>query len=202
MKSQMLVSILLVAALGAAAARPAHAGAVPVFSFAAGTTLGADSSPAGGGASLTLSPMWPVSDRVRFGVSLFADDIGSDLGDLFDPNDQSNLGTVSLGHRWTWGAAWRGDVDLARAGRWAASASGTWGWWRVEDDLRGTPVASASSVGAGIGMEVRRSVAPGQTLGLLVRGQRLFAQGNSSYRRVQHYATAALEWNWAGAAQP
>jgi hypothetical protein len=93
-------------------------------------------------------------------------------------------------------------VDLAHAGAWAASASGTWGWWRVEDDLRGAPITSASAVGVGLGGQVCRSVAPAQTLGLVVRWQRLFAQRNSSYRRVQHYATAALEWGWTGAPRP
>jgi hypothetical protein len=146
--------------------------------------------------------MWPIADHARFGVSLFADDIGSTIGHLYDPNDQVDLGLGAFAHRWTWGAAWRGDVDLVHMGRWAVAGSGTMGWTRISDDLQGQTYASASAVGVGLGGEVRRSVAAGQTLGLIVRWQRLFDQRNASYRRVTQYATAALEWGWAGAPRP
>jgi hypothetical protein len=202
MKLKSLFEVVVAGALLAAASRPAHAWSSPEVVLAAGKTLGADSAPARGGLSFAMTPMWPISDHARFGVSVFADDIGSELGELRDPNNNTSLGTAAFAHRWTWGAAWRGDVDVARAGPWTASASGAWGWWRIEDDLRGTNVASASAVGVGLGGEMRRSIAPAQTLGLIVRWQRLFAQRNSSYRRVQHYASAALEWGWAGARRP
>ena len=202
MKTRSLIETMVAVALVVAASLPAHAGSRPEVNLAAGTTLGADSEPAQGGLALALTPMWPISDHVRFGVSVFADDIGSELGQLYDPNNNTSLGTTELAHRWTWGGAWRGDVDVARTGPWTASASGTWGWWRIEDDLRGSNVAAASAVGVGLGGELRRTIAPSQTLGLIVRWQRLFAQRNSSYRRVQHYASAALEWGWAGAPRP
>ena len=202
MKIRSLIEAMVAVALVAAVSRPAHAWSRPEVNLAAGTTLGADNLPAQGGLSVVLAPMWPITDHARFGVSVFADDIGSELGQLRDPNNNTSLGTAAFAHRWTWGGAWRGDVDVARAGRWTASASGTWGWWRIEDDLRGTNVASASAVGVGLGGEMRRPIAPSQTLGIIVRWQRLFAQRNSSYRRVQHYASAALEWGWAGAQRP
>lgn len=202
MKTRMLLGITLAAAMVLAAARPAHAWSRPVVNFAVGTTLGADGAPSGGGASAAFTPMWAFADRARFGVSLFADDIGSQLGQLYDPNNHTDLGTAAFAHRWTWGAAWRGDVDVARGRRWTMSASSTWGWWRIEDDQRGNTYAAASAVGLGLGGEVRRTVAPGQTLGVLVRWQRLFAERNASYRRTEHYASAALEWGWAGAPRP
>jgi hypothetical protein len=202
MKLKSLVEAVVAVALLAASPRPANALSHPEVNLAAGKTLRADSAPAQGGLSIVMAPMWPISDHARFGVSVFADDIGSELGQLYDPNNNISLGTAAFAHRWAWGGAWRGDVDVARAGSWTASASGTWGWWRIEDDLRGTNVASASAVGLGLGGEVRRPIAASQTLGIIVRWQRLFAQRNSSYRRVQHYASAALEWGWAGARRP
>lgn len=202
MKTRMMMEMVIAVALLAAASRPAGAWSRPELKLGLGQTLGADSKPAQGGLSVALAPMWRVSDHTRFGVTVFADDIGSELGPLYDPNNSVSLGTTALAHRWTWGGAWRGDVDVARAGRWTAAASGTWGWWRTEDDLRGANIASASAVGIGLGGEARRQVAPTHALGLVVRWQRLFAQRNSSYRRVQHYASAALEWSWASAPRP
>ena len=202
MKTQNLIPMMIAAALVMAAAQPAHALSMPDLNIAAGTTLGANGTPADGGASITLSPMWPISDHARFGISMFADDIGSDVGHMYDPNDNTDLGLTSFGHRWTWGAAWRGDMDVARVGRWSALASGTWGWSRIEDDLRGHPYAAASAVGVGLGAGFRRPVGASQTLGLIVRGQRLYAQRNASYRRVTRYVSAALEWRWAGASRP
>jgi hypothetical protein len=202
MKTGSLLFLMIAATLVVTASRPAHAWSRPEFNFAAGSTFGADGSPGEGGAAASITPMWPVGERVRFGVSLFADDIGTELGQLYDPNDHTDLGTGALRHRWVWGAAWRGDADIARRGRWAASLSGTWGWSRIEDDSRGAPLTAASAVGVGLGGGVRRSVAPGQTLGLVVRWQRLFAERNASYRRVERYTSAAVEWGWAGARRP
>jgi hypothetical protein len=202
MKTLYPVPMMIAALLLMAAAQPAHAWSRPELNIAAGTTLNADGHPADGGASIAVSPMWAFTDHARFGVSMFADDIGGQVGPLYDPNDGVDLGLAAFTHRWTWGAAWRGDVDLLHPGRWAATATGTWGWSRTQDDLLGQTFAAASAVGVGLGGEVRRSVAPGQTLGAVVRWQRLFAQRNASYRRETHYVTAALEWGWGGAPRP
>jgi hypothetical protein len=202
MKTRILLSVMLASALLAGVSRPAHAWSRPETNLALGTTLGADGTPSSGGLSAALSPMWAITDHARFGVTVFADDIGSTLADLYDPNDHTNLGTNAPAHRWTWGGAWRADVDVAHRGPWTAAASGTWGYWRIEDDSHGHTYQAASAVGLGIGGVVRRKVADAQTLGLSVRWQRLFAERNASYRRVEHYASAAVEWSWAAAPRP
>jgi hypothetical protein len=202
MKTMNVIPMMIAALLVTAASRPAHAWSRPELNLAAGTTLNADGVPSEGGASVAVSPMWGFTDRARFGVSLFADDIGGKVGHLYDPNIGSDLGLAAFTHRWTWGAAWRGDVDVIQHGRWSAMATGTWGYSRTEDDQLGATFAAASAVGVGLGGEVRRTIAPRQTLGVVMRWQRLFAQRNASYRRVTHYATAGLEWGWGGAPRP
>ena len=203
MRSRLVLFLALAAGLATVMpSRPSLAMSRPVFNLSAGQTFGADGSPAGGGLSAAVSPMWPVGEHARFGVTLFVDDVGTRLGQLLDAHNGTDLGTAALLHRWAWGGAWRGDVDVARLRHWSVATSGSLGWWRVEDDVRGTYVAAASSVGVGLGAIVRRPVAAGQQLGLSVRWQRLFAERNASYRRTEQYATAALEWNWAGAARP
>ena len=202
MKTQYLFSMMIAALLVMAASQTARAWSRPELNFAAGTTMRADGLPSDGGASVAVSPMWSFAEHARFGVSMFADDIGGKVAHMYDPNDGTDLGLAAFTHRWTWGAAWRGDADVARFGRWAATASGTWGWSRTEDDLGGKTFLAASAVGVGLGGEVRRTIAPGQTLGVIMRWQRLFAERNASYRRVTHYATAAVEWGWAGAPRP
>jgi len=202
MNARIAIAVALAAAATAAFAPPAHALSAPAIELAAGQAFGADGAPGGGGLSVAVTPLWPAGDRARFGVTLFADDIGTSLTPLLDPHNGTNLGTSASLHRWTWGAAWRGDLDVARRGPWTASASGTWGWWRIVDDSGGNFVAAASAVGIGLGGAVRHPLGVGHQVGLAVRWQRLFAEKNSAYRRMQGYASAALEWNWTRAPRP
>jgi hypothetical protein len=190
---------LLAAAVAAAAiAGPGAAVPRPQLVLAAGQSFGADGNPSGGGLSAAFSPLWPVADHARFGGTVFADDIGTDLGRLFDPHTGGDLGAVALRHRWAWGAAWRGEYDLHQAARWAAGASGTWGWYRFEDDQRGAVTGARSAVGLSLGTDVRRTVSPTQQLGVALRYHQLFQGRRAAPKQVRRYATAALEWRWSG----
>ena len=82
----ILLAALLVAAAGDAAAGPAIPR--PTLELAGGTTFAVTGEPNDGGASFSVAAVWPVMDRVRFGVQLFADDVGSEITDLLDPNDE------------------------------------------------------------------------------------------------------------------
>jgi len=174
----------------------------PDVLIGAGGTFATTGTPEGGGASFSLSPLWPVNDRVRFGLMLFADDIGTTIARLHDPNDGSDLGAVALSHRWTFGGAWRADADLVTRGRWTAGATGSWGYWRIEDDVRGTTTAAASAIGFTLGANARRALSSGQALGFELRYHQLFSDRGSAYRRVEHYASAAIDWRWAGSSRP
>jgi len=187
----------LLAAATLAAAPAARAGlAPPLLDFSLGGTFATTGTPGGGGASASLSPMWPAGDRARFGLAIFADDIGTQLASLRDVNSGAFLGTVATDHRWAFGAGWRGDADVVTRGRWSAAATGTWGYWRVEDDRRGTTFAAAGAVGFTLGAIGRVRLAPAHTLGLALRYHRLFPDRASAYVRTERYASASLVWGW------
>jgi hypothetical protein len=197
---------LLAASLAALAllafARPASAFSRPVLDFAAGTTIGADSRPNDGGASGTLAATWPVLDWGRFGVQLFADDMGTKLDHLKDVNDGSDLGIVADRHRWTWGGAWCAERDVWKLKRWTFSGEAALGWWRTEDDLRGTTVAAVSSIGSALGMDVRRDSPGVNQLGFAFRFKKIYKGEHPGYDRVGHYGTAALTWRWRALPRP
>src|SRR5512140_578549 len=99
--------LLLTAVLmfGAAATALAFPGLPrPGLSLSAGRTFAVSGDPGDGGLSLAIAPRWAVSERARFGVVVFADDMGTNLVELTDPNDGTPLGTASDVHRWAWGA--------------------------------------------------------------------------------------------------
>lgn len=179
----------------------AHAGlARPDLDLSFGTTTAVTGKPGDGGLSAAFSPMWPVSDRLRFGATVFADDMGSTLTQLHDPLTHVALGTVSELHRWVWGAGWRGDADVVRRGAWSASAIGTWSWQRIEDDVRGATNAAKSSVGFSLGGEIRRTATKAQSIGVAVRYNRMFWNHDSVYQPAQRYVTTAVEWRWSAPA--
>jgi hypothetical protein len=162
-----------------------------------GKTFAVAGEPSDGGFSLALAPMWRVHERVRFGVVGFADDMGTQLVELTDPNDGTPLGTASDLHRWAWGAAWRAEADVFRGRRWTAGAAGEFGYWRIEDDRRGEPVAAGSALGLVLGADVRRDLGHARALGLAVRFHKLTENSNAAWQRVDQYASAALELHWA-----
>jgi hypothetical protein len=193
---------LFVLAVAAALALATSASAFPRaarpdLALSVGRTFAVTGTPDDGGFSISLSTMWPVGERAQFGLMAFADDMGTTLIELYDANDGTPLGTTADLHRRAWGAAWRADADLWRLGRWLGGASGSWGYWRVEDDRRGTVVAAASSLGFTLGADARRPLGGGRDLGLAIRYHRLSVDPSVAYLRVDRYASAALELRWA-----
>jgi hypothetical protein len=195
-------ALTLAAALVAALATSTSAfpwASRPALVVSAGGTFAVTGTPDGGGLSFSISPMWPVTERVRFGLVAYADDMGSTLVELRDPNDGTSLGTAADLHRWAWGAAWRADADVWSLGRWAGGASGAWGYWRVEDDRRGQNLAAASALGFTLGADARHPVGRARDIGLALRYHRLSLDRSAGWRRVDRYASAALELRWAAA---
>lgn len=190
-----LVALALATALAPCAQR-AQAMPRPSLDVGLGSTFWATGSPSGGGLSASLSPLWPVLDRARFGATLFADDIGTTVVQLYDRNDGTALGPAAENHRWAYGAAWRGDFDVLTRPKWSLAGTGAWGYWRVEDDRRGTTTAAAGAVGFALGVEGLRSLNARHSAGLALRYHRLFPDRRAAYARTQRYASAALEWRW------
>ena len=175
----------------------ASAAARPLIRVEAGSTFAVLGDPNDGGLSAALSLLWPVDAgfkdpaRVAFGVTGFADDLGSRLGPLVSPAQPGViLGTTEVAHRWTWGVAWRMDVNLPARKGWTPVANGTWGYYHVADDHRGKVLAEVESTGFSLGGGLRHSVLKGATMGVMAHYHRLF---NDTAGR---YASAGVEFGW------
>jgi opacity protein-like surface antigen len=179
------LAVLVAPVAGRAAPRPE-------LYVSAGTTLAVIGPPNdGGGLAAAAAALWPVEDHFAFGLTAFADDLGATFGQLHDPNDPTVvLGTAELSHRSSLGAAWRLDARLEPASGPTLIASGTWGYARVVDDHRGDRVAGVGSTGFGLGAGARYSIFKSNTVGLMIRYQRLFND------RAGRYVSAGVEWGW------
>ena len=202
MGSRALLAPALVAALAVAAfAGSAAAFSSPTLDASVGRTLGAHGEPNDGGVSVMFSPMWSAGNRTRFGVATFVDDIGTTQKPFVDAAGGALIGSVADRHRMTWGFAWRADHDVLLRRRWSVGVSALTGWWRVVDDLRGTPLEAASAVGLGVGIDARRKLAARHEIGIATRWQTMTSDPHAAFQRVHHYATAALEWRWTVSAR-
>ena len=188
----VLVATLALTALHA----PARAIPRPDLVAGMGGSFATTGTPDGGGLSSSLSVLWPVGEWAGFGLRVFADDTGTLEGRLADPNDGTDLGSVAVSHRWAYGASWRGDVTLYDRERWDSGLTGDFGYWRIEDDVRGRLMRASSAVGFALGGKITRLVGTGNTAGLVLRYQRLFTDRDAAPSLVDRYATAAFEWCW------
>lgn len=197
----MRAPFLAATVLLALASLHAPAGAIsrPDFLFGFGGSFATNGAPQGGGISSSLSASWPVGERGGVGLRVFADDSGTREGRLADPNDGTDLGSVALSHRWVYGASWRGDLELFERGRWSSGLVGDWGYWRIEDDVRGQLTGASSAVGLVLGGKLARQVGTTNTAGFVLRYHRLFTDRDAASSLVDRYATVAFEWCWLGA---
>jgi hypothetical protein len=184
---------LLVVLAGASAGR-ARAFSMPALDLSMGQSFGVDGTPNDGGLSVEFAPLWRAGARTRFGIAAFADDIGNSRQAL--ANQGVDLGTVVSLHRMTWGYAWRADYDFVHRDKWAAGLTGVAGWWRIQDDIRGNNAQAASAVGGGLGLSARHTLTGRHEVGVSVRWRALTNDKSAEFQRVDHYATAALEWRW------
>ncbi|MEK7329617.1 MAG: hypothetical protein AAB113_02325 [Candidatus Eisenbacteria bacterium] len=188
----MRVRTLLVAALiaaGASRAAAAGAGARAEVVAGVGGTTAVEGEPGDGGASLSLSLLWPLEDHFRFGLMGFADDLGQRRGRLVAPGG-FDLGPVAEVHRAAIGAAWRMEAHLPSVGAYDSFVAATWGAYRVTDDVRGATTQTLDAAGFGLGFGLARRVAGAHGAGITLRYQQL------SRGAAQRYLSAAVEWRW------
>jgi len=179
-----LVAVLLVPGGARAAAW------LPDVAGTAGSTFAVTGTPSGGGGSISLGALWPVEHGLSFGLGLFADDLGEQMGRLTDPKDGSDLGAVSVRHRWALAGAWRLDARLVERGPWRPYASATWGYYRVRDDVRGVRLGNVGSTGFSLAGGLRWAATPHSAFGGSVRYHRLFND------RAGRYVSAGIDWSW------
>jgi hypothetical protein len=182
---------VLALALGASAVH-----AAPRVELGIGATTGSSDGPKRTGVALSAAALWDFGSVLELGPMLFADDLGSTTGRLRDPNNGTDLGAVSNGHRSTFGGAWRADLPLVHGERWHVQAGATWGYYRIQDDRLGIVQTALSATGWGLGAGVSRRLWPTAAIGLSVRWQQLLED------RQNHYARATVDLSWLPSAAP
>lgn len=167
-----------------------HVQAATRFELGLGITGASSDGPKRSGAAATAAMLWEVVPGLEFGPMLFADDLGSRVGRLRDPNDGTDLGAVAQDHRGVYGGAWRADFPLVRGERWRSAAGVTWGYYRLQDDRIGVIRSAWSAVGWSIGADASRRVRPTAAIGVSVRWNQLLEE------RQDHYVRATVDLMW------
>jgi hypothetical protein len=176
--------LLIPVAAAAGSWRPALVGSV-------GGTFAVLGKPDAGGASVSLAAMWPVAERLSFGVMLHGDDAGTLVDSLRDESGAGlDYGKIEQSHRAAWGVSWRLDAAARPRFGLTPTASATWGVYRVADDARGKDLGHVGSTGWSLAAGLRRDLAAHFALGAYVRYHRLF---NDLEGR---FVSAGLEGTW------
>jgi len=171
-----------------------HGHAATRLELGLGITAASSDGPKQSGAAVTAAMLWDIVPGLDFGVMLFADDLGSRIGRLRDPNDGTDLGAVAEDHRGVFGGAWRADFPLVRGERWRSEAGVTWGYYRIQDDQLGVGYDGMSTVGWSVGAGASRRVRPTAAIGISVRWNQLLEE------RQDHYVRATVDLMWLPAA--
>jgi hypothetical protein len=185
--SRVLAALAVLAGLAPAVAR---AGGRPQLTGTIGQTFGVLGDVSEGGASLSLAALWNIEERLDLGVMFTADDLGTTVVDLRDPNDGTYLGKTQGTHRAAYGGAWRLDAHLPAVGGWDPFGSGTWGWTRLRDDATGKTQDQWGSTGFTLAAGMRHPIKTHATLGGVLRYHRLF---NDTAGRFMSFG---IEWSW------
>ena len=145
-----------------------------------------------GGFSSALAVLWPVDDRMRFGVSLFADDAGTKSIELVDPSQSPPvaLGRFDLQHLNLYGAAWRLEASGPRVRGLETFARGEWGVYQLHVDALGSFVTAETTPGFALGGGAMAHVKEGHAVALAVSFHRVWIDS------TRDYMSAALAWRW------
>jgi hypothetical protein len=189
-----LPATLLIASLGAALVSPQARGATrPEIVAEVGGTAIVEGEPGQGGASVAAAVLWPLEKRFRLGLMGSVDDLGTRKARLQSPGGV-DLGPIIAGHRAAQALGWRAEAHLPGAHGWRTFAAGTWGLYRVADDLNGDLQHRVITGGGGLGLGVLRRISGPHAAGIVARYQWL-SRGAAS-----RYLSAAAEWRWGSEA--
>jgi hypothetical protein len=144
-----------------------------------------------GGSSASLAVLWPVAPHFSFGVAMHGDDAGSVVDSLRDGNGHGlAYGKVEQLHRTAWGASWRMDAVASPWHGLLPFASGTWGYYRIADDLRGDARGHLGTTGFSLAAGVRQGVGRHLAVGASIRYHRLFNDVEG------RFVSAGLDGTW------
>jgi hypothetical protein len=183
----------------AAAPAPGPSGTgAPEVLLSVGSTFGVNGVPGTGGATVTAGLVWPFEHRFAFGGTLFADDLGTSLEELKDPNTGTSLGTVGSEHRSSRGAEWRGEMSLHDSQslrlRWIAG----FGYAQQVLDEFGTAKDAVSGVMASTGLTFLYRISHGHAFGTTLAYRHQFVHLEHDPNRSTTWATATFDWRWQG----
>ena len=190
-----LAVLVLAASAGIASVARAES---PVVVAPAGVSLSPNGTPGAGGSAGSFGLLFPFDGRWSFGGALFAEDLGTGLGTLRDPNSGGALGTVADLHRWAYGGEWQIEARLHHGRRLGLMWGAGFGFGRQERDQRGQVNGAVSGVTASTSATFVVPVSHGHAVGVALAARRLFVNTAADPGRSTNWATAAFEWRWQG----
>ena len=183
-------------ALAAGPARALPSMLPPELVVGAGWTMAVNGQPGTGGAAGTVAAQWPFAARWSFGGSIFAQDMGTEVAPLYDPNSGEALGAVATTHRWSYGLEWRAETTLRESGPMRWEGTGGFGYARQERDERGTVNDAVSGITATVGITGLWQTKHAHAFGATLLYRHLFVDTQPSPDRATHCMSAQLEWRW------
>jgi hypothetical protein len=174
------------------------ASGAPEILASIGTTLGVNGVPGSGGASAVAGMVWPFERRFTFGGTLFADDLGTGLEELHDPNTGTPLGTVGSTHRWAYGGEWRGEMRLHETRSLRLLWDAGFGYAQQVLESFGTATDAVSGVTASTGLTFLYKVSHGHAFGTTLGYRHQFVHLESDPNRSTTWTSVTFDWRWQG----
>jgi hypothetical protein len=184
------------ALLAAAPARALPSMLPPELVVGAGWTMGVDGEPGTGGAAGTIAAQWPFAARWSFGGAFFAQDQGTLVEPLTDPNSGELLGEVATTHRWSYGLEWRAETTLRERGQLRWQGTGGFGYARQERDQHGVVNDAVSGITAMAGLTGLWQTKHAHAFGVTLLYRHQFVDTEASPDRATHCVSAQFEWRW------
>jgi hypothetical protein len=186
-------------ALCAAVAGPARAlpsMLPPELVVGAGWTMGVNGEPGTGGAAATVAAQWPFAARWSFGGAFFAQDMGTEISTLQDPNTGQPLGAVATTHRMSYGIEWRAETTIRESKPLRWQWNGGFGYARQERDERGVVNDAVSGITASTGITGLWQTKHAHAFGVTLEYRHQFVDTEASPDRATRSVSAQLEWRW------
>jgi hypothetical protein len=188
-------ALAAVVALMTFAGVASRASAEPRVVAGAGLTALSSDGPKTSGLATAVAVLWSHGEHLELGPVFFADDLGTKVGRLVDPNDGTDLGSVAEIHRIAFGGAWRFDVPFGTVAGFTPRAIGTWGYYRIQEDRVGVVTSAISATGWSLGGGLSRRLSHAIGIGMSAHYHGLQDE------RQNHYVSATVDLSWMSSAE-
>ena len=168
----------------------------PELVVGAGWTMAVNGEPGTGGAAGTLAAQWPFTAHWSFGGAFFAQDMGTEVSSLTDPNSGEPLGAVATSHRMAYGLEWRAEGAFRETVQTRWQWNGGFGYARQERDQRGVVNDAVSGITASTGITALWQTKHAHAFGVTLQYRHQFVDTEASSDRATRCMSAQLEWRW------